>query len=318
MKKLSYLLGLFLVAGFMFSSCSDDEDTTPQDLTPTITFKTGGDFTSANVIISQGDSILVGVMCSYNSTSKKNLERFKLYMIVNDTPQTPIIDSLDINNSTFDIQGWITYPAVLNGKLFAEITDKDGQKNSQSFDVTVEASAGPIHTYTAILMGGQTNPDAGSFYSTGEDQVYEVTDLTNNVNNQKKIDLVFFYGTTNQYSLGAPDDDQVFIAHELNGIGDWTNQNSTVFSANAITGLTWADVTDDGLILSNASNLTESLTNSLANDQIYAFETASTSTNPGKKGLFKVIETMGTSGVDRAIKIEVKIKSNYPFIKATK
>ena len=49
MKKLSYLLGLLLMAGLVFTSCSKDDDEEPQDLTPAITFQTGGDFINSDV-----------------------------------------------------------------------------------------------------------------------------------------------------------------------------------------------------------------------------------------------------------------------------
>ena len=305
MKKLSYLLGIIAISGLIFTSCTKDDDTEPQDLNPTITFQTGADFTSSDATITQGDSLTVGVICTSNATSGKKLESFRIYMIINNVTQPDIVEILDIDATTFSQAYSITFPDVLAGKLYAEITDKDGKKNSVNFNVTVEESAGPIHTYTAILMGGQSNVGTGSFYSTGEDMVYLANEA---VNNQEKIDFVFFYGTTNQYSIGAPDDDQVAIAHDATGVPTWTIKNATKFSSDAIANLNWADVTDDGLIISNASNVTVSLANELVNGQIYAFETASTSSNAGKMGLFKVIETSGTSGADRLIEIEVKIQ----------
>ncbi|RLD56899.1 MAG: hypothetical protein DRJ05_10575 [Bacteroidetes bacterium] len=139
MKKLSYLLGLFLVAGMIFSSCSKDEDEVIQDLTPIITYVTGAGFTSADITITQGDSILVGVLCTSNAISSEKLESFRTYMIVDNNPQSNIIDSADINSTTFGANYYITFPDVVTGNLFAEITDKDGEKSNVSFKVTVEA-----------------------------------------------------------------------------------------------------------------------------------------------------------------------------------
>ncbi len=305
MKKLSYLLGLFVVAGLIFSSCAKDDDEEPQDVTPVISFQTGGDYISADVTIVQGDSILVGAICTSNATSGKKLESFKIYMIVNNVTSDPIVQVDNIDESAYTASYYITFPDVLDGKLYAEVTDVDGETSNVSFNITVDASAGPIFTYTTILMGGQANPNTGSFYCTGEDVVYLLADA---VNNQDKIDFVFFYGNTNQYSIGAPNDDQVAIAHDANGINDWTTKNATLFSSDAIANLTWEDVVDDGLVISNQTDVTVSLANELADGQIYAFETAATSTNPAKKGLFKVIAVSGTSGADRQIEIEVKIQ----------
>jgi len=292
------------MAGLVFTSCSKDEDEEPQDLTPAITFQTGGDFISSAVTIDQGDAIKVGVICTSNGISGKKLESFKIYMIINNATQPNIVDSTDIGATTFSAAYEITFPDVLDGILYAEITDKDGEKKSVSFNLTVEESAGPIFTYTTILMGGQLNVNTGSFYCTGEDAVYLVDDATLN---QDKIDFVFFYGDTNEYSIGAPNDDQVAIAHAAS-VANWTLKNATLFSGAEIAGLTWDDISDDGPIIENATGLTGSLSNHLATGQVFAFETATTSTNPSKKGLFKVIQTSGTSGADREITIEVKIQ----------
>ena len=144
MKKLSYLLGLLLIAGMVFTSCNKDEDEEPQDLTPAITFQSGGDFTSSDVTIDQGDTINVGVICTSNGISGKKLESFKIYMIVNDVTQPNIVDSTDIDAAAFTAGYSISFPDVLDGKLYAEITDKDGQKKSVFFNVTVEEATTPL------------------------------------------------------------------------------------------------------------------------------------------------------------------------------
>ena len=302
MKKLSYLLGLFLVTGMLFSSCSKDEDEEPVDLTPSINFMGGEGFNSTDVTITSGDVVTIGVNAQSNTTSGKKLTNFKLIFTSNNEDE--VKQDSTFNKSLFTG----IYPYILTGegvvRIKAIITDKDNKKKEIAFNVTIEAASNPINTYTAVLMGGQTNT-IGSFYSTGENQVLNVTEATDN---NDKVDLVFFYGTNNANSIGAPNDDQVALAHEANGIGDWTLQNATLFGSAEITGLTWDEIVNDGPIIENASGLTVSLTSQLAVDQIFAFETASTSTNPSKMGLFKVIEIAGTVPADRAITIEVKIQ----------
>lgn len=292
------------MGGMVFTSCEKDEDPEPQELKPTITFNTGSGLTSSDVTISAGESITIGVVASENVNSGANLQRVRIYVIENNVALPDIVDTT-FNETSFSSNYTITFPDPLDGKLYAEVTDKDGEKNNVSFNITVNETAGPIHTYTAILMGGQANVNIGSFYSTGENLVYLVNEAQNN---QEEIDLVFFYGTTNQNTIGAPDDSQVAIAHEDNGIQNWTTKNSTRFSENPISGVTFDDITNDSEIVSNATNLSASLANLLTVGEIYAFETASTSTNPGKKGLFHVTNISGTSGADRSITIEVKIQ----------
>jgi len=132
------------MAGLVFTSCSKDEDEEPQDLTPAITFQTGGDFITSDVTIDQGDAIKIGVVCTSNGISGKKLESFRIYMIINDATQPNIVDSTDIDATTFTTAYEITFPDVLSGKLYAEITDKDGQKKSVSFTVTVEEATTPL------------------------------------------------------------------------------------------------------------------------------------------------------------------------------
>jgi hypothetical protein len=143
MKKLSYLLGLFLVAGSMFVSCNDDDDTEPKDLTPVISFKEEAGFTYSDTTITEGESILVGVRCQSNSNSNAKLNILKIYAIINDVPQNPIFQDT-INDSEYDVNYLIDFPDALTGRLYAEVTDKDGQKNNDSFNITVETATTPL------------------------------------------------------------------------------------------------------------------------------------------------------------------------------
>ncbi len=156
MKKLSYLLGLFLVAGAMFTSCSDEGTDEPKELKPVISFKTGGTFISSDVTINEGESIDVGVICTTNSNSNAKLNNVKIYTIVNNVAQAAIIDST-INTSAFDANYSITFIDAFTGKLYAEVTDKDGQKNNVSFNITVEVATTPLDAeadFTWQRVGG--------------------------------------------------------------------------------------------------------------------------------------------------------------------
>ena len=136
MKKLSYLLGLLVLAGVIFTSCSDDDDGEPQNMDPTLTFQTGPGYTSSDVEIMAGDSITIGIVANENSNSGANLENVRIYMIVANDPQDDIFNE-DINESTYTADYTITFPDPVEGTLFVEVTDKDGEKKSISFMVTV-------------------------------------------------------------------------------------------------------------------------------------------------------------------------------------
>ena len=143
MKKLSFLLALIATAGILFTSCSKDESTTPENLQPTITFKTGSGLTSSDVTLNQGESITIGILATANSNSGAKLNRVKVYMIVENNTLPSTIDTT-FNESSFDANYTITFTDVLTGKLYAEVTDKDGQMNKVSFNVTVNAATTPL------------------------------------------------------------------------------------------------------------------------------------------------------------------------------
>ena len=167
--------------------------------------------------------------------------------------------------------------------------------------------AGEINTYTAVLMGGQANSTTGSFYSTATNSVMLKTPAYLPAN-QSKIDMIYYFGTANSASIVAPASPQLDLVTEFAALRTtWAIDNDTKFKL--VTGtIVWADVTNDALITANVVALTDLNVNNLAVGNTIAFETAATSTNPSKKGLFKVIALTGTTGADRSITIEVKIQ----------
>jgi len=163
MKKLSFLIGLFAIAGVIFTSCSKDEDTNPEDLKPTITFKTGTGLTSSDVTMDQGDSITIGILATANSNSGAKLQRVRIYMIVDNNPQSAIVDT-SFNESNFSANYTITFPDVVDGKLYAEVTDKDNLKSEVSINVTVNSATTPLaaaEDLTWERVGGSGNPSTG-------------------------------------------------------------------------------------------------------------------------------------------------------------
>ncbi|MCB0804530.1 MAG: hypothetical protein KDC05_01955 [Bacteroidales bacterium] len=149
MKKLSYLLGLLVFAGVIFTSCSDDDDDEPQNLKPTVTFQTGTGYTSSDVEIMAGDSIKIGVVANENSNSGANLTNIRIYMIVANVPQNDIFNE-DINESSYSGDFTITFPDVVEGTLYVEVTDKDGEKNNASFKVTVNPNTTELGAATDL------------------------------------------------------------------------------------------------------------------------------------------------------------------------
>ena len=182
-----------------------------------------------------------------------------------------------------------------------EIIDKNNQSNSVALNITTQPV---VNIYTAILMGGQNNVTVGSFWSSVDNKVMKQAEA---ILNQNKVDLLYFYGEINQSTIASVDDDQAALAWD-NLFDNWSVKNATRFRK--VGEINWNAITeyDDALIAENATNLVDSKANLLQVGDIVAFQTATTSANPSKKGLFKVMDISGTIGIDRTITLEVKIQ----------
>ncbi len=274
MKKLSYLLGLFLVAGILFSSCSKDEDE-PQDLTPSISFKGDAGYTSSDVTISAGGTILVGVVALPNSTSGKSLTNFKLILTSNNTPQT-LVDS-SFSASSFDANYNISFSTAGETRLSAKITDKDGQSKEIAFNITVNAVTPTVSTKLDIQMGSVNDTEYGSFYSTSTHTLYKKPDATNN---QGAIDFVFFKGANTFNTIAATSTDHVKSVFDLTGAG-WTTFNETKIEMTTVSTATFDAI---GVIYA-FPELTGSTyeVNELEVGNVLLFETVN-----GKRGYIKI------------------------------
>lgn len=296
MKKLNFLFAILVMAAVPFiTSCGTDETATP----PTLMLNAAPGYTGTDVTVPVNTELKVGIIAS--STSAK-LSNFKISQTIGGITSTPVDTTFSIDS--FNRDYIITAPDQVGSlTLTFKITAADGEMAQASFTITTTSA--PIYTYTAILMGGQLNPDLGSFYSTGTNTVLKVGPATAA---PASVDFGYYYGTVNEATISAPSDNAITAVTNFDAISGWNPRNITKMKL-ITTAINWANVTDESGILTYATSLTETKADHLQVDDIVAFETASTSTNPGKKGLFKVIELNGTSiGTDRSIKIEIKIQ----------
>lgn len=161
-----------------------------------------------------------------------------------------------------------------------------------------------INSYSAKLMGGQTNATVGSFLATDSGKVYTSGVVGASTSIQGRIDFVYFFGTSNQATIAAPSDSLALLAHTNNSsLPTWTTKNSTKFAATTITPAVFTASANDSLIKTiDATTITGSYRNMLTVGNVVAFKTAS-----GKVGLFHVSAIAGTTGVDRTITLDVKV-----------
>jgi hypothetical protein len=190
------------------------------------------------------------------------------------------------------------------------VTDKDGQVATTK--VTVKMKAIPdkeINSFTAVLMGAQSNTNEGSFYDAETNTVYTKSDADNN---QESVDFVYYYGSSNEATIAAPNDSTVngTADNSLTLTENWTTQNNTLFYKTTLT-------KDDFDAITNANNFEEKYNNNLTESKVTKLENKDDNGNVrlntvvafktvnGKIGLFCV--TAVDAGSDGTITIDVKI-----------
>jgi len=301
MKSLSKLLALLLLLGFAMTSCSkDDDDPTPTDVKPAINFMGNAGYVIGNTTLAEGTLFHFGITATPNTTSGKKLTKVTITRkFENEAQQTFFTKDLnDLSSYTLDTLAY-AHAGVGVDTWVITITDKAGETNNKSFNITTTAAAGDINTYTAVLMGGQANTTVGSYYATTTNTVMlQATAVVN----QAAIDFVYYYGNVNMATLAAPDDVTVGGGSgNLTLCENWTVKNATRFATTNILPADFDAITDDAAIVAAAASANLSKANLLDQNDVIAFKTAA-----GKLGLIKVSQIV--TGDTGTITIDVKVQ----------
>jgi hypothetical protein len=306
MKKLKYLVITALVATSVFvTSCKEDEVVEPNP-TATMTSPSGG-AADANT----GDTV------NFTFTGSANVDLTKLTITVSYDGAAAIAyntfaagtsnDSVLVKNTTsFSLTGGLPTRSLAGTEVYTfSVTDKNGNVGSAKLTLTVtdavpvDTIGDPIDTYSTKLMGGQTHSSVGSFFATTTGTVYLYAGANSN---QALIDFVYFYGTTNEATMAAPNDADANTAHG-DKFDSWTTKNATKFKTTTVTTAEFDAIAGDQAILAETTGAADTKLNMLATGNVGAFVTEG-----GKHGLFKVVSIAGTSGADREITIDVKVQ----------
>ncbi len=299
------LFGLMLLAGtLIFSSCKKDEETTTA--VPTIAFSNGND-----ALVYDGTN---AIDVTIDVTAEAKVKDFTLVKIVNDangSTETPITINYDFDGDAsgsyrfqrssaeigIDISTSTDDPKKVEYKF--SLTDKDGTVKNSIYTVTMAVASGnPIHTYSATLMGAQDNANAGSFFASTNGSVYLTADANNN---SSLIDIIYYYGSTNEATLCAPNDVTVNGGSgNLSLATGLTTQNATTFATTTITATQFDAMTDD-MGFDAITAFPETKLTTLTADKVIAFKTAA-----GKIGLLKVSTI--TTGTNGSMEVDVKVQ----------
>lgn len=302
MKKLSYLLGLFLIAGLLFSACTKDEENTDP---PSIAFlggeyEPGKDRVDSDVTLIVGTEFVFGITAS--KVSDKDLQRILIERKFENVSTLTVMDTaIDQASFTIDIitNAW---PTVGSEDFVCTVWDKGDQSSTISFTVTTEPAAPNITTYEDKILGSYASATGSSFASV-DGTVYSLADA---INNAEAIDFMYFYGNTNLATLAAPDDDaagDVFDS-EPNGLQNWSVLNATRFKETTLNSAAFDAIASSSQLVPVCILPTppdQSKINNLAVGDVLAFETADE-----HYGLIRIDAITGTA--DGSIEITVKVQ----------
>jgi len=313
MKKLSYLLGLLVFAGLIFSSCTKDEE---ELLAPTLAFLGGTyqplniPYTTGDVTLDVGSQFVFGITASSQST--KDLRRVFIQRVYENVATVTVLDtSFSSKSFTLNVIGF-AYPTEGTEDFNITVYDKNDKTASIGFTITTQLADPEMSTYTNIELGSYDPTAPNSSFASVTGETFSIVDAANN---SDKIDWIYFDGQTYGHTIMAPNND--VILDVFASVGSWTTRNATKFVRTNITASTFDAIPDKNsliaaispfittLNLSFISELMPAPGEGFAEGDVYAFMTA----GAGLLGLIKINEVnQGTSNGLSTIKYDIKIE----------
>ncbi len=286
MKKMAYLLSLTLIASLSFFSCDNAEDNeapTVTNIKVNGTAVTGGAFTA-----------LAGKV-SISFTVSDDNEVSKVTVAESGSSKTEFSND-KVAKSTAEISFDYTVSKTVN--LIITVTDDKDKTVSSTLSVSLDAG---VNSYSAKLLGGQDNASSGSFLATSNGTVYLQADAKAN---SGLVDILYFYGATNEATLAAPSDaDAATIFNNgTTGLQTWTTKNATSFKTTtlALADFNALNLASGAESAYNAGTSVSTKANKLVSGKVVAFKTAA-----GKYGLVYVSAL--TTGATGSITLDVKV-----------
>jgi hypothetical protein len=299
MKRILMFLGAIMLSSMMlFTACTDDSD--PVDLPPSISFVAGAGFISDDETVTVNTPFVVKILAQANATSGAKIQSISITRIFNN--QTVGDTSFLFNDATvtFEIT-FMSYPEAGLENIEFEATDKDGQKDKISLQITTQdVIGGELNTWTERILGSWDNPTGSSFASINGN-VYTIDQA---FANQSLIDYMYWWAaSTNSATIGAPDDENAADVFNTGSykLDNWTTKNATRFKTTTVNSAAFDAMTDAADIIDIATGADQTRLANLAVDQVIAFVTVT-----NKHGLIRIKSF--TSGSDGTLTIDVKVE----------
>lgn len=322
MKNLfNKLLMLAVVASLGLTySCSDDEEDPVAAPSIALSAEVGGAAISSGAEVEAGNVIEVSAVV----TAPGGFNVFR--GTGTGTSGTEITVEASRNDLGLDAgatEASISLPDLetegLDGETFDwafEAVDDANQIGTATFSYDIVAPPSPdAVANVGVILNGQLNASGGSFLDVIENAVYGYADTRDA--QSANVDMVFFYGTTNMYTIASLDDTDAGVAFG-SAVGADALSASTIATRNPtkfkVLSSTAADF--DG-VATEADLLTlfggdvaaaDTKVNGLSAGDVFGFELASA--RGSVIGLVSVTATGGTSGADRTITFNVKYNAS--------
>ncbi len=279
--RLFYLL---IASATVLASCTKPTDTPPGGSSIAVTLN------PTIATLSAGDS--VSISCTI--TDQNTLKDVVISEVIGSGSSSQL-ESYTLSGKSYQFNYTYHVPSVTSGTQIVLTFTVDDASNTQTATTTITVgAASDFNAYSAVLLGSYADATAGSFYGSSTNTVYTVNTANSN---QSAVDMVFFYGSTNQYTLAAPSDGSFGTnSNQISSLGiqNWTTKNITNFKFTNLTDFTSiTKAADIANAYNNASGSSDTKANMLSQGDIFAFQTAA-----NKYGLCKVVDETGgnTSG----------------------
>lgn len=291
-KVIKTMMMLFVASTFVLTSCTSDEDVKDVELTMIPAATSGTHFVS--------DTLSITLNAKGNDDNKlKSIKITKA--IAGQAGVITMYENTKLSGTDFiyNLKDTFQSGEVGINTITITLTGEKGNAQTKTYTATVRAIGLIEATGSPVSLFGQgAGAETQQFISLAGFTTYTIAEATANSNDALKnnIDLAFYFGNTNRFSLSSLDDATMHTLYT--GLSTfWTSaDNKRITGLNKISGQSslYATIEASGsdkdlLLLADGKTFSKSV-NNLAVGDLVLFKTTE-----GKIGLLKVTETIGST-----------------------
>jgi hypothetical protein len=297
-KAIKTIMMLFVASTFVLTSCTEDTDVKDVELTM-IPVTTSGTYFVTDIL---------KITLNAQGNADNSLKSIKISKaIAGQSGVITIFENTKLSGTDFIYNLVDTFEsgeAGVNTYTFT-LTGEKGTVQTKTFTATVRAIGLIESTQTPVSLFGQgAGAETQQFIALGSFVTYTLGEATATSNTALKstIDLAFYYGATNKFSLSSLDDAVMHTVYT--GLSTfWTSaDNSRITGLTKVTG-NYASIEASGsdkdlLLLADGKTFGKAI-NQLAVNDLILFKT-----KEGKLGLLKITATTGATNSEAVLSFD--------------